>query len=114
MIPNIGMDEAVTQQPVEEIAKNSLLEAALLIAREAPARRGSYTAAARINWRHVEVIRTALIELGIDWNHWDFKRELLRLQQLYGLSGAGHDSSMLTRIREEHSDHNTDEDDLPY
>uniref|UniRef100_A0A7C3DQW9 Uncharacterized protein n=1 Tax=Meiothermus ruber TaxID=277 RepID=A0A7C3DQW9_MEIRU len=61
-------------KPIEKI-----LDSALYIAREAPKQRGRYAARAQISWRHIERIREALAELGVDPQHWDHRGSLERL-----------------------------------
>lgn len=60
--------------PLEKI-----LDSALFIAHETPKQRGRYAVRAQISWRHIERIREALAELGVDPQHWDHRYSLERL-----------------------------------
>lgn len=44
-----------------------VLDAAIDVARQAPARRGEYVSSALIYWPCIEELRAALDALGIDW-----------------------------------------------
>jgi len=44
-----------------------VLDAALRIARNAPARRGTYVSHAKIHWPLIEELRAALDALGVEW-----------------------------------------------
>ncbi len=44
-----------------------VLDAAIAVARQAPARRGTYVSHAMIYWPAIEELRAALDALGIEW-----------------------------------------------
>jgi hypothetical protein len=48
-------------------APDRVLDAAITIARQAPAKRGAYVTYAKIYWPTIEELRAALDALGIDW-----------------------------------------------
>jgi hypothetical protein len=52
---------------VEPTPAGRVLDAAIAIARAAPARRGQYVSHAKIYWPRIEELRAALDALGIDW-----------------------------------------------
>jgi hypothetical protein len=56
-----------------------LLIAAFHIAREAPRTQGRYTGQVRVQWAHVQQIRQALSDLGVDYHFWDSGAERARL-----------------------------------
>jgi hypothetical protein len=54
-------------KPPEPEPAARVLDAALRIARNAPATRGTYVSHARIYWPLIEELRAALDALGVEW-----------------------------------------------
>lgn len=48
-------------------AAGRVLDAAIQVARNAPARRGGYVSKALVYWPYIEELRDALDALGIEW-----------------------------------------------
>lgn len=58
---------SATPDPAPDPAPGRVLDAAIAVARQAPARRGKYVSHAKIYWPVIEELRAALDALGVEW-----------------------------------------------
>jgi hypothetical protein len=61
------MSPPTIPEPDASQAAAKVLDTAIAIARDAPARRGSYVSHAKIYWPLIQELRAALDALGIEW-----------------------------------------------